>query len=93
MEEKHYKPKELAQVIGPEYNPVPSRQPIPIEPMYRVPDVSRQLGMSEDWTRRYFGEVAGVKIIKSPAKRSKRAYSILLIPASVLDREVRKLSQ
>ena len=92
MEEKHYKPKELAEAIGPDYSPLDSRQPIPIEPMYRVPEVARQLGMSEDWTRRYFGEVAGVKIIKSPAKRSKRAYSIMLIPASVLEREVRKLS-
>ena len=92
MEEKHYKPKELAEAIGPDYNPLHSRQPIPIEPMYRVPEVSRQLGMSEDWTRRYFGEVAGVKIIKSPAKRSNRAYSIMLIPASVLEREVRKFN-
>lgn len=93
MEEKHYKPKELAPAIGPEYILRPIHQAIPIEPMYRVPEVSCQLGMSEDWTRRYFGAVPGVKVIKSPAKRGRRAYSILLIPASVLEREVRKLSQ
>jgi len=83
MEEKHYKPKELAEKAV----PVPA---MPIDPMYRVPDVSRRLGMSEDWTRRYFGGVPGVKTITSPPRRGRRSYSILLIPESVLARELQK---
>lgn len=65
---------------------------VAIEPMYRVPDVAQRIGMSEDWTRRYFEKVDGVKTIQSPPKRSKRSYSILLIPKSVLERELRKMS-
>lgn len=67
------------------------RAEVALEPMYRVPDVARRIAMSEDWTRRYFEKVDGVKTIQSPSKRSKRAYSILLIPKSVLERELRKL--
>lgn len=62
---------------------------MPIERMYRVPDVSQRLGMSEDWTRRYFSEVPGVKTITSPTRRGRRSYNILLIPESVLLRELR----
>jgi hypothetical protein len=60
--------------------------------MMRVPDVAVKMGMSEDWTRRYYGNVEGVKKLKSPSKRFKRGYTILLIPASVVERELRKLS-
>jgi hypothetical protein len=68
-------------------------QPVPVEHMNRVPDVARRLGTSDDWTRRYFGKVPGVKTIPSPARRGKRPYKILLIPDSVLKRELLKLSQ
>jgi AraC-like DNA-binding protein len=67
------------------------RAEVALEPMYRVPDVAQRIAMSEDWTRRYFEKVEGVRTIQSPSKRSKRAYSILLIPKSVLERELRKL--
>jgi AraC-like DNA-binding protein len=69
------------------------RAEVALEPMYRVPDVAQRIGMSEDWTRRYFEKVDGVKTIQSPPKRSKRPYSILLIPKSVLERELRKLGR
>jgi hypothetical protein len=61
-----------------------------MEQMYRVPEVAQRIGMSDDWTRRYFGEVKGVKVITSPPRRGRRAYSILLIPESVLVRELAK---
>lgn len=63
-----------------------------IEQMYRVPEVARRIGMSEDWTRRYFAGVDGVKTITSPQRRGRRAYSILLIPESVLARELARLA-
>jgi hypothetical protein len=52
--------------------------------MHRVPVVARRLGMSDDWVRRYFATVPGVKTIVSPTRRGRRGYSILLIPESVL---------
>ena len=69
------------------------REEVALEPMYRVPDVARRIGMSRDWTRRYFEKLNGVKSIPSPARRFKRPYSILLIPKSVLERELRKLGK
>ena len=64
-----------------------------MEQMHRVHDIARRLGMSDDWTRRYFAEVEGVKTITSPKRRGRRAYSILLIPESVLGRELAKFSE
>ena len=61
-----------------------------MEQMYRVPDIARRLGMSDDWTRRYFAQVEGVKTITSPRRRGRREYNILLIPESVLERELAK---
>jgi hypothetical protein len=61
------------------------------EQMYRIPEVARKIGMSEDWTRRHFETINGVKTILSPRRRSKRSYQILLIPESVLRREMAKL--
>src|SRR5882672_2825990 len=58
----------------------------------RVKQVAAQIGMSEDWVRRFFGNIEGVRTIKSPAKRFKRPYRILLIPAGVVEREFRKMS-
>jgi len=58
--------------------------------MLRVADVAKLLRMSEKWTRRYFAGVEGVLKFPSPKKRSKRSYSILVIPVAVLAREVKK---
>jgi hypothetical protein len=58
----------------------------------RVKEVAAKIGMSEDWVRRAFGEVEGVRKIKSPAKRFKRPYTILLIPTAMVERELRKMS-
>jgi hypothetical protein len=58
----------------------------------RVKQVAAKIGMSEDWVRRYFGKIEGVRKIKSPAKRFKRPYTILLIPARTVDRELEKTS-
>jgi hypothetical protein len=58
----------------------------------RVKQVADRIGMSEDWVRRFFGEIEGVRKVKSPAKRFKRPYTILLIPATLVERELRKMS-
>ena len=58
----------------------------------RVKQVSDRIGMSEDWVRRFFGEIEGARKIKSPAKRFKRPYTILLIPTAIVERELRKMS-
>ena len=56
----------------------------------RVKQVSAKIGMSEDWVRRFFGEIEGVRKVKSPAKRFKRPYTILLIPAAMFQSVIRK---
>ncbi|HXB69173.1 MAG TPA: hypothetical protein VNY05_13065 [Candidatus Acidoferrales bacterium] len=58
----------------------------------RVKQVSDRIGMSEDWVRRFLGEIEGVRKVKSPAKRFKRPYTILLIPTAIVERELRKMS-
>ena len=58
----------------------------------RVKQVADKIGMSEDWVRRFFGEIEGVRKVKSPAKRFKRPCTILLIPATLVERELRKMS-
>jgi hypothetical protein len=58
----------------------------------RVKEVAAKIGMSEDWVRRSFSAVEGVRKIKSPARRFKRPYTILLIPTALVERELRKLS-
>ena len=58
----------------------------------RVKQVSDRIGMSEDWVRRFFAEIEGVRKVKSPAKRFKRPYTILLIPTAIVERELRKMS-
>ncbi|HLJ16514.1 MAG TPA: hypothetical protein VKV15_18585 [Bryobacteraceae bacterium] len=52
------------------------RDPVSVEAMYRVPDVAQRLGMSENWVRRHFEKIEGVKTITSPRRRGKREYSI-----------------
>lgn len=71
--------------------PAPDR--VPIEQMYRLQDVARKLGMSVDWTLRYFQEKGVVVSIPSPAKRGKRKYMTHLIPESALLREMRRISK
>jgi hypothetical protein len=34
----------------------------------RVKQVSDRIGMSEDWVRRFFGEIEGVRKVKSPGE-------------------------
>ena len=58
----------------------------------RVKQVACKIGMSSDWVRRFFGEIEGVRKIKSPAKRFRRPYTILLIPTAIVERELRKLA-
>ena len=62
------------------------------EEYMRVRQVADKIGMSEDWVRRFFGEIEGVRKVKSPAKRFKHPYTILLIPAALVERELRKMS-
>jgi len=66
---------------------------VPIEQMYRVPDVAAKLGMSPDWTLRYFQAQDSIVSIPSPPKRGKRKYCTHLIPHSALMDAVRKLSK
>jgi hypothetical protein len=60
--------------------------------MLRVSDVAARLRLSEDWVRRHFVDIPGVVVVKSPAKRSKRGYGILLIPEPLVEREMRKMT-
>jgi hypothetical protein len=56
-------------------------------------------GQSEKATRRYFAQVENVRIIHSPyrydarRRRHVRKYDTLLIPPSVLQREIRKITK
>lgn len=59
-----------------------------------VAQAAERWGQSPRATRRYFMEVIGVRIKPSPERREKgrkkRKYVTLLIPPSVLEREIRK---
>jgi hypothetical protein len=56
-------------------------------------------GQSEKATRRYFSKVDGIRIIPNPRrydpkrKRWVRKYDTVLIPPSVLEREIRKVTK
>jgi hypothetical protein len=56
-------------------------------------------GQSEKATRRYFAKVEGVRIIHTPyrydskRRRHVRKYDTILIPPSVLQREIRKITK
>jgi len=41
---------------------------------------------------RFFGETERGRKTKSPAKRFRRPYTILLIPTAIVERELRKLA-
>jgi AraC-like DNA-binding protein len=53
-----------------------------IEPHYSTAEVARALKLSEDTTRKIFGDEAGVVRIAKPSKR-RRKYVTLRIPRSV----------
>lgn len=62
-----------------------------------VAQAAERWGQSSRATRRYFMEVIGVRIKPSPERRErgrkKRKYVTLLIPPSVLEREIRKYTK
>jgi hypothetical protein len=64
-----------------------------------VQQVAPLWGQSEKATRRYFANVEGVRIIHNPyrydskRRRHVRKYDTLLIPPSVLQREIRKITK
>jgi len=62
-----------------------------------VSQAAKRWGQSPRATRRYFMEVIGVRIKPSPERRvkgrKKRTYVTLLIPPSVLEREIRKYTR
>lgn len=62
-----------------------------------VKKAAERWGQSPRATRRYFMEVMGVRIKPSPERRDKgrkkRKYVTLLIPPSVLEREIRNYTK
>jgi hypothetical protein len=58
---------------------------------YRVPDIARLWGVSEDLVRRLFRHEPGVIVIPN-SRAGVRSYNTLLIPAEVLERVQRRLS-
>jgi len=62
-----------------------------------VNQAAERWGQSPRATRRYFMEVVGVRVKPSPERRAKgrkkRKYVTLLIPPSVLEREIRKYTK
>ena len=62
-----------------------------------VKQAAERWGQSPRATRRYFMEVKGVRIKPSPERREKgrkkRKYVTLLIPPSVLEREIRRYTK
>ena len=74
-----------------------------VTPMLEVPLTVKQAalwwGQSEKATRRHFNRVDGVRVIKHPyrydpkRKRYVQKYDTLLIPPSVLEREIRKVTK
>ncbi len=71
----------LAEIVGIEEEPL------------TVAQAAKRWGQSPRATRRYFMDVVGVRIMPSPERRvngrKKRKYLTLLIPPSVLEREIR----
>jgi hypothetical protein len=80
--------------------------PIPVKPAafaleepLTVKQAAPIWGQSEKATRRYFSKVDGVRIIPNPRrydprrKKWVRKYDTVLIPPSILEREVRKTTK
>jgi hypothetical protein len=80
--------------------PVPAKPvPLVLEEPLTVKQAAPIWGQSEKATRRYFSKVDGVRIIPNPRrydgkrKRWVRKYDTVLIPPSVLEREIRKTTK
>jgi hypothetical protein len=77
----------------------PVNAPVTVEIPLTVQQAARFWGQSEKATRRYFAKVDGVRVIQNPyrydpsRKRHVRKYDTLLIPPSVLEREIRKITK
>ena len=69
---------------------------LPEEIEAEVKEAAEIWGQSPKATRRYFREVEGVRIIRSPesrkAGRRARRYETVLIPPAVLEREIHKVA-
>jgi hypothetical protein len=65
----------------------------PPERHYAVREVAGILNLSDDKVRRMFQEEPGVLVIGDQTTKSKRRYTTLRIPESVLKRVVRRLSK
>jgi len=63
-----------------------------VEPHYDVIEISSAWGMSTDLVRRLFRNEPGVLTIERPATRSKRGYSTIRVPESVMVRVHTRLS-
>jgi hypothetical protein len=80
-----------------------NRLPVAATTTLEVPLTVKQAallwGQSEKATRRYFVEVGGVRVIEHPyrydpkRKRHVQKYATVLIPPSVLEREIRKVTK
>ncbi|SRR6266404_170128 len=64
-----------------------------IERHYSVSEVARLWGISTDLVRDLFRKEQGVLTFKRPATRTKRGYSIIRVPHSVLTRVHASVSQ
>ncbi len=81
----------LAQQSTAERKAIQPPMPDLDEQYLRVNEVATKLSMSPSWVRRHFSNVSGVLKLGTP-KRFKRTHFILLIPISVLRRELARLS-
>ena len=62
------------------------------EEYYSVVQIAQRLNLSHDLVRNLFMREPGVLAITRPAKRNKRIYRTLRIPASVLNRVVTRMA-
>ena len=60
---------------------------------YTVAEIAEMWKVSKDHARRIFDQEPGVLVFSAPAKKYKRGYRTLRIPASVLDRVIRRMTQ
>jgi hypothetical protein len=59
---------------------------------YSVREVASLLNLSDDKVRRLFQDEPGVLVIGDQSRKSKRRYTTLRIPESVLERVLRRFS-
>ena len=62
------------------------------EQYFSIQDIATQWSLSPDLVRSLFREEPGVLRIERPARRTKRVYTTLRIPQSVLQRVATRLS-